>query len=298
MGELLSSRMVAAALTARRRARRSGWTRAAPSSPTTSTRGPRRWPAKPTPRCAPRSAPAIDAGRVPVLGGFVGATRRRAHDDARPRRLRLLRRARRRRHRRARDSDLDRRGRHADRRSARRRRRRAWCRGCRSPRRPSWPTSAPRCCTRARSCRPSSATSRCASSTRGEPEGDGHAHHRARRRPTARRSTGAGLQARRDRDRHHLEPDADGLRLPAPGVRGVRALPHGGGRGDDVRGQRVGDRGRSPPPRRDRRGAVGVRRGVGRVARWRCCAPWATGCATSRRSRRASSACSKRCRCG
>ena len=61
---------------------------------------------------------------------------------------------------------------------------------------------------------------------------------------TARRSTGARLQARRDRHRHHVEPHADGLRLPAAGVRGVRALPHGGGRGDDVRGQRVGDRGR------------------------------------------------------
>ena len=64
--------------------------------------------------------PVLDAGRVPVLGGFVGATRRRAHDDARARRLGLLGRARRRRHRRQRDSDLDRRRRHAHRRPAHR----------------------------------------------------------------------------------------------------------------------------------------------------------------------------------
>ena len=39
---------------------------------------------------------------------------------------------------------------------ARRRRDRASCRSCRSPKRRSWPTSAPRCCTRAPSCRRSS----------------------------------------------------------------------------------------------------------------------------------------------
>jgi aspartate kinase len=37
------------------------------------------------------------------------------------------------------------------------------CRGCRSRRRPSWRTSAPRSCTRARSCPPSRGGSRCAS---------------------------------------------------------------------------------------------------------------------------------------
>ncbi len=152
--------------------------------------------------------------------------------------------------RRARDSDLDRRGRHAHRRPARRRGAAARAARCRSPRRPSSPTSAPRCCTRAPSCRPSSATSRCASSTRAGPTATGTLITAEPVRSTAPPLTGARVQARRDGHRHHLEPDADGLRLPAPRVRGVRALPHGGRRGDDVGGQRLGDGGRSPPPRR------------------------------------------------
>ena len=48
----------------------------------------------------------------------------------------------------------------------------------------------------------------------------------------------------------------------------------------------------------DRRGAVGVRRGGASSRRWRWCAPSAIGCAPSPRPPRASSACSKKCRCG
>ena len=49
-----------------------------------------------------------------------------------------------------------------------------------------------------------------------------HAHHRpvVQRQPGGRR---ARLQAPRDRRRNHLDPDADGARLPAPAVPGVRA---------------------------------------------------------------------------
>ena len=55
---------------------------------------------------------------------------------------------------------------------------------------------------------------------------------------------GARVQARRHGHRHHVDAHADGARLPAPAVRGVRTLQDGGRRRDDVRGQRVGDGGR------------------------------------------------------
>ena len=90
---------------------------------------------------------------------------RRRDDDARPRRVGLLGGDHRRRPRRRRDSDLDRRRRHAHRRSPRRARSRASSRTCRSAKRRSWPTSAPRCCTRAPSFRRSRPTFRSASST-------------------------------------------------------------------------------------------------------------------------------------
>ena len=64
--------------------------------------------------------PPLAAGRIPVLGGFVGATTARRDDDARARRVGFFRGHRRRVPRRRRDSDLDRRGRHAHRRSAHR----------------------------------------------------------------------------------------------------------------------------------------------------------------------------------
>ena len=117
--------------------------------------------------------PRVAAGRVPVLGGFVGATPQgvtttlgRGGSDYSAAIIGAALDA-------ARDPDLDRRRRHADRRPARRRRRRASCRTCRSPRRPSWRTSAPRCCIRARSCRRSRRTSRSASSTAAAPDGAG-----------------------------------------------------------------------------------------------------------------------------
>ena len=66
---------------------------------------------------------------------------------------------------------------------------------------------------------------------------------------------GARRQARCHGGGHHVEPHADGVWLPAPGVRGLRALHDGGRRGDHLGGERVGHRGRPPPPRRDRRGA-------------------------------------------
>ena len=121
MGELLSSRIVAAALTAAGVDGRMGGCAPRHRHQRRSHAGDAADCARPTRALRATVVPLLDAGRVPVLGGFVGATRRRAHDDARARRLGLLRRARRRRHRRARDSDLDRRGRHADRRSARHR---------------------------------------------------------------------------------------------------------------------------------------------------------------------------------
>ena len=166
MGELLSSRIVAAALAGA--GVPADWVDARRAIVTNDehTR------AAPLTRRDQRRA-ARDGAAADRRGARAGARRlrrrhrRRAHDDARPRRRRTIPGAlvgagida-------ARDSDLDRRRRHADRRSARHRGAAPGAARCRSPRRPSWRTSAPRCCTRARSCRPSSATSRCASSTR------------------------------------------------------------------------------------------------------------------------------------
>jgi hypothetical protein len=113
------------------------------------------------PRSSRRSAP-LCRGRVPVVGGFVGATANGAHDHARPRRLRLL-------------------GALFGAASAPTRSRsgptwtacspptRGSCRpaaragSSRSTRPRSSPTSARRCCTRARSCPPSARGSPCAS---------------------------------------------------------------------------------------------------------------------------------------
>ena len=83
------------------------------------------------------------------------------------------------------------------------------------------------------------------------PGGARHPHH-----PHGR---GRGRRARRDRlqagphpDRHRLDPHAHGLRLPAPRLRGVRALPHAGGRGHDLGGERLRDHRRPPVARRHR----------------------------------------------
>ena len=124
MGELASSRIVAAAF-ARRRCRRSGSTRARCSSPTPSTRRPcPTWTRRARGRRELVGA-ALAAGEVPVLGGFIGATASGVTTTLGPRRIRLLGGDLRRLPRRRRNPDLDRRGRHADRRSARRGRARA-----------------------------------------------------------------------------------------------------------------------------------------------------------------------------
>ena len=163
------------------------------------------------------------------------------HVNARTGRIGLFRRARRRRHRRARDSDLDRRGRHAERGSARDRRRRVSSRSCRSPRPPSSAYFG------AKVLHPSTILPAVERNipvrilNSWKPDGAGtlitapelrlrHASDRARQ------------QARRHGHRHHLHPYADGLWVSPSRVRGLRALPHGGGHGDDVRGERVGDR--------------------------------------------------------
>ena len=169
MGELLSSRIVAAALVARRPARRMGGRPARHRHQRRSHARDAARRARRTRRCARRSCRCSTPAACRCSAASSAPRVDGTHDDARPRRVGLFRRARRRRHRRARDSDLDRRGRHAHRRSARHRRSRGSCRSCRLPRPRSWPTSARRCCIRARSCRPSSATSRCAFSTRASP---------------------------------------------------------------------------------------------------------------------------------
>ena len=91
---------------------------------------------------------------------------------------------------------------------------------------------------------------------------------------------------------------ADGARFSAPAVRGLRALPHGGRRGDDVGGQRVGHDRRRSPAGRDRARAARVRRGDDRTATWRSFVPSARTCASIRRSPFACSPGSTVCRSG
>ena len=84
-----------------------------------------------------------------------------------------------------------------------------------------------------------------------------HAHH-GERRSGRGSAPGAGLQAGRLGGAHHVHADADGPRLPAARVRGVRPPPHRGRRRHDLRGQRLGDRGRSARDRRHRRRPAAV----------------------------------------
>ena len=188
MGELLSSRIVAAALAARRRAGGVGG------------RAPRhRHQRRPHPGDA---ADARDQRRAPRVGP-PGARRRtragarrlrrrhgeRAHDDARARRVGLLGRARGRRASAPSEiqiwTDVD--GMlTAD--PARHRARRAWCRCSRLPKRPSWRTSAPRCCIPSTILPGGRARHPRADSELAQAGGDGHPHHRRPVRPTARRS--------------------------------------------------------------------------------------------------------------
>ena len=90
-----------------------------------------------------------------------------------------------------------------------------------------------------------------------------HADHR-RAAAGGSAADGGGVEEGRDRGRHHLDAHADGARLPAPAVRGVRAVQDAGRRGHDLRGQRVGHGRRSAAAAGDRRGAVGVCRGRAR----------------------------------
>ena len=114
-----------------------------------------------------------------------------------------------------------------------------------------------------------------------------HARSPAQGRPPGTRLTGLAIEARRDGHRHHVDPHADGLRVPAAGVRGLRALPHGRRRGHDLRGERLGDRGRPPAPRRDRRSAVRNLPRCRSSGAWRCCARSATCLQRRARDRRA-----------
>ena len=112
----------------------------------------------------------------------------------------------------------------------------------------------------------------------GRRQGDPGPHPQQSRRPegagtlitadVAGRTTaarGARLQARRHRRRHHLDADADGARLPAPRLRGLRALPDAV---DVVTTSEVSVSVTIDDDTRLReltRGAVGVRRGARRA---------------------------------
>ena len=98
-----------------------------------------------------------------------------------------------------------------------------------------------------------------------------HRRETRERTPAHRR----GLEAGSDRRRHHLHADADGARLPPPALRGVRAIQDAGGRRHDLRSQRLGDGGRCEAAAGDRDRAPGVCRGLvrrphgDRVRGWR-----------------------------
>ena len=116
-----------------------------------------------------------------------------------------------------------------------------------------------------------------------------HADHGrpARGGPGAR---GRRVQAPRHDGGDHVDADAHGARLPAPRVRGLRAPSHGRRRRDDLRGQRLGDgRRRRAAGRRSSRTCASSPKSPSRPTS-RFCAPSATICATIRASPRASSA--------
>ena len=73
---------------------------------------------------------------------------------------------------------------------------------------------------------------------------------------------GGGCEERRDGGGHHLLAHADGARLPEPPLCRVRPLPDPGGRGHHFRGERIGHRRRPATAARSGRRALGVRRGV------------------------------------
>ena len=291
-GELMNSRILAAALAARRRARRPGSMRAAPSSPTARTLPPAPLAAETREAVGARDRPARRRGPG------AGARRIRRRDrpgrdhDARARRVRLLGRDRRRGARRPRDPDLDRRRRHADGRSARRRE---------SPRvvpHLSFGEASELAYFGAKVLHPSTILPavakdipvRILNSRRAEGTGTTIT---AEPPPADRPLAAVACKRARDDGRDHVDAHADGARLPAARVRGLRTLSHRRRRRDHIRSQRVGDGGRRPRTRRHRGCAARVRRGQRRSASWRFCAPSATICGRTRASRRASSARSK-----
>ena len=155
--------------------------------------------------------------RMPVIGGFVGATARGRHDDAGPGRIGLLGGDHRRVPRRDGDSDLDGRGRHAHRRSAHRQAHAASCRICRLPKRQSWRISAPRCCIRRRFSRRwrSNIPVRILNSQRPlDSEGTLMTGDRPARRRTA---DGGRVQEGRHGRRHRIDAHADGARISRAG---------------------------------------------------------------------------------
>ena len=224
--------------------------------------------------------PPLAAGRIPVMGGFVGATAQRRDDDARPRRLGFFGGDRRRLPRRLRDPDLDRRGRHAHRRSAHRQ------------------ESAGRAAlvvrrsVRARLLRRQGAASGDHSAGGGAQHSGAHpqfaARHGARHADHGgaaeeRASADGGrVEEGRHGRRHHVDAHVDGARLPAPAVRGVRAPQDAGRRRHDLGGQRVGDDRRLRGGcRRSSRRCRSSRRSSART-RWRSSAWSATACTTIR----------------
>ena len=231
-GELLSSRLVAAAMAARGLA--SAWVDARKVIVTNDSHMCALPLMEETAAAAVTAiTPHLSAGVVPVLGGFVGRTARR-HHDARPRRIRLLGVACRRRDSRRGDSDLDRRRRHADGGSPHRRR-------CGSR-----PAPVVRRGGGAGLLRRQGAASEhdlpggLAQYSGPDPEqpparGPRHAHHRrSAARPGASALRGPGLQARHHHSRHHFDPHAHGARLPPPGLRGFRSPRDGRRRRDHI----------------------------------------------------------------
>ena len=116
--------------------------------------------------------------------------------------------------------------------------------------------------------------------------GAGHAHHRGWRGRSAAADRHR-LQARRHGDRHRVDAHADGARLPAAAVRSVRAASHRGRRGDDLRGQRLGHHRRSPPASTPSSRTSPRSPMCRSPTKWRWSARSAKACASTRRSRRA-----------
>ena len=280
----------------RRRPGDLGRSRAPSSRPTRASPRRRRSSTRPTAQTDAHLRPALDAGRVIVTGGFVGATRHgitstlgRGGSDYSAALLgaALERRG---------DPDLDRRRRHAHRRSARRGLRAARavpvvCRGRRAR------------VLRREGAAPQDHSAGCGAQYPGAhpqhlpPDGGWHPHRR-RRRGRAVAGDGAGLQEGDHRRHDRIHEDADGVWLPAAALRSLRTLPHAGGRRLDVGSERVGDHRRPHASRQHRRGALGVCRRHGLRANW----PWsrwsATATARSPRPSRGWCVRSRGCRCG